>query len=305
MYETLSEMREKLRRKVPGFTITGYNDAVQDTYSNLVREYPWVELEEEFTLQVLASISTGGADFNSGATSITAATTVSAAWTDGTSDGFAGRFIKKANESAYWLITASDTVEITITSNYLGTSTTAVASAGDGYFIFKHIYAVNSAIDTVERLMYHESLIQPLDDEQIERRDPDLDGTGEVCGWRNAGINSAGVSMVQIYPAQLNDNYLLRGRGRIRVETLTDTTKPLIDSNLIIAYAEVELLGIKKLMNNDSVPDMVLQLSLARANRLLDTALRSNTRKHTFSRYVKDRFHSPNRSHQWYVEYGG
>jgi len=304
MYETLADMRDKLRRKVPGFTLSGYNDAVNDAYSNLAREYPWAELEEEFQLQVVASISIGGADFESGSATIDAADSVSAGWTLGTSNGFAGRFIKKANEAAYFIITASTSVEITITENYIGTSTTAVASAGDGYYIFKHIYPVSCAIDTIERLIYNENIIQTLDDEQIERRDPDLDGSGEVYGWRNAGVDSAGVSMIQIYPAQLNDNYLIRGRGRLRVETLVDAAKPLIDSNLIIAFAEIELLGIKKLINSDSVPDQILQLSIGRADRLLTTALRSNKRRHTYSKYVKDRFHLPHRSHTWHVEHG-
>jgi hypothetical protein len=287
---------------MPGFSNATYDAAINRAYDFLGRSHPWVNLEKEFKFATVQYVDTGGVDFNSGSTSITAATSVSAAWSNGESNGYAGMFIKKDDEAAYYTITSSTSVLITITENYIGKSTTAVASAGDGYVIFKHLYAIDSTIMTVNRLM-HDTYLDEMDTLEFEIRDPDLDAEGEPGKWRQVGTNSSNVSVVQLYPPRIDDVYEIRGRGIMKTETLTSSTTPLIDSVLIIAFAQVELLQRKRILSPNVISSEMIVEAKENAGRLVEGAIEHDTRRRTISKYVQDRFFGGHKGHQWYVEH--
>lgn len=303
MRQTVAQMKVDLSTWVPGFTPTEYEAAINRAYSELGRLYPWSVFEAEFIMATKEFVDTGGVDFNSGTTSITAATSVSAAWSNGESDGFSGMFIKKADEAAYYTITGSNSNDVTITSNYIGISTTAVASAGDGYAIFQHIYAVPTAIETVTHLM-HDSYLEEMDDPTFENIDPDLESEGEPARWRNAGVNSAGASLVQIYPALIDGVYELRGRGRLRIPILTASETPLLDSYLVNTFAQVDLMQRKHMMNPATVTDIMLEVATKKASMALSNALAQDWRARTTAKYVHDNFFkSHHRGQKWYVSH--
>ena len=302
MIQTLSQMRSDLSSWVPGFTPDNYDAAINRAYHELSKIYPWSVFDTEFNFVTKQHIATGGVKFNNGTTSITAATSVSAAW-GSTADAFQGMFIKKEDEGSYYTICASTSVQITISSNYLGKTTTAVASAGDGYVIFQHIYAIPSGVETVTHLM-HNSYLEEMDNVTFEQIDPDLDSEGEPSKWRNAGKNSSNVTLVQLFPARLDDVYEIRGRGRLRPEILTSTTSPLLDSILILNFASIELMQRKRMINPATVSDDMLKNALDYASRSLESAMALDWRKSTVCKYTHDNFFkSYHRGQKWYTSH--
>lgn len=286
---------------VPGFSPDAYDQAINRAYDDINRMYPWTKLEREFKFVTKQYIDTGGAAFTQGAVTITAADSVGTAWaTDMT-----GMFVKKNtnDEAAYYVITSSTSVELTITEAYLGKTTTAVASAGDGYFVFQHLYAVDSGIETVTHMMSR-NLMSEVDRYKIEQRNPDLDWEGEPSTWNNYGVNSANVALVQIYPPKVDDLYELRGWGRLRVEALTGTAAPLLDSNLILSFASIELLGRKVLITPDTVnADAVGQAQNMAQSKLL-LAMQLDSRLRTHARYTHDNmFKTGHPGQKWLVSH--
>ncbi len=304
MYDNLGEMRKQLSSVIPGYTAPIYNNAVNRAYNKMGRIHPWIDLEKEFKFVTKAWIGEGGAAFTNGATSITAATSVSAGWSLGESNGFAGMFIKKPDEAAYYTITSSTSVEITITESYPGVTTTAVASAGEGYVIFQHIYTVHSSMSTVYHIM-GDTYLRKMDTSLAEARDPDLDAEGEPFEWRSAGMDSNANTLVQLYPAKINDIYELRGRGLLRTENLTsDTERPLLDSLVITALAEVELLRRKKIISPDAVTDEMLIAADQNALSTIGIAKREDYKKRGVSNYTQDRFFGGfHRGQDWAVKH--
>ncbi len=288
MYKTLAAMRAELMSSVPGFAPSTYNTVIQKSYDDIARSFPWQDMEVEVNLATIKFVNTGGVKFNNGTKSITAATTISAAWSTGESDGFQARFISKEGESAYFIICASDSVEITLRDNYVGKTTTTAASSGDSYSIFKHIYELHSAVDTVTQVIYKDKPLGEVTDEFIEARDSDFWEYGEPRGFRKVGRDSANVTMIQIYPAMSDDIYVLRVKGRRKIETLTASTYPLLDSSLIMAFSEAEMLKRKKFVSPDMVPDEVLGVAVANANIQFDFAIERDRRGRTDEQYVKD-----------------
>jgi hypothetical protein len=302
MYQTLAQMRKDLMGMVPGFPPATYDSAINRAYDDLAKSYPWQELETEVNLATKKFIDTGGAHFTNGSTDVTAATTVSAAWTSGESNGFAGMFIVKRDEASYYTITASDSVSVTLTSNYLGNTTTAVASAGDGYAIFKHLYELDSTVEDVISVNCEDNRLKTASELHINRHDADFQDEGEPIGWRSIGRNSAGNTVLQIYPALSDDIYVLRVVARKKVETLTDTTKPLLDSTLINAFAEVELINRKKLMDPNAVQDSMIEAKMANAANHFNYATERDRRIQTEEPYVRDgMFRRTNRGQNWWV----
>ena len=302
MLLTLAEMRQKLKRRVPGISDEAANDTLNEAYSNLARMYPWQELMMESKFATQKHVSTGGAGFANGATDITAATSVSAAWSDGESNGFAGMYIKKDDEAAYYTITASTSNAITITESYIGKTTTAAASSGDSYVIFKHIYEIASAMETVEYLI-HDNYLHEMEPHEFERSDPDLDMEGEPTRWMKAGVNTAGNTLVQLYPPRVDDIYEIRVRGRRRIESLADAEKPLIDSMLILSLAEADALRKGLLVDPSSTTQEAVNLAIANFTLMYDTAIDHDFNNRSHSRYVRDRFFQVGRGHEWYVDH--
>lgn len=305
MRMTLKEMRDELATWVPGFTPGTYNSAINRSYDELAHLYPWTKLDTEFTIITKKFIATGGVDWNSGVATITAATSVSAAWgtsAGGTNLDFAGMFIKKDDEAAYYTITSNTSVQITITENYPGKSTTAAASSGDSYVIFKHIYAIPSSVETVVHLM-HDSYLEEMDTSTFEDIDPDFDEEGEPSKWRNAGVDSSGLTLIQLYPPRIDDIYELRGRGRLRAGRMTaDTSIPYLEPVLIMAFAETELMKRKRMISPDAITDDMLKNAIDNASRQLEQALKSDWKLRTQSRYVHDNFfRSYHRGQKWLV----
>jgi hypothetical protein len=304
MYDTLGEMRKQLSSVVPGYEPSIYNNAINRAYNKMGRIHPWIDLEKEFKFVTKAWLGVGGVAFTNGAATITAATTVSAGWSLGESNGFAGMFIKKPDEAAYYTITASSSVEVTITENYPGTTTTSAASAGEGYLIFQHIYTVHSSMSTVYHIM-GDTYLMEMDTTLAEARDPDLDSEGEPYEWRSAGMDSSANTLVQLYPPKINDVYELRGRGLLRTENLVgDTVRPLLDSLVITALAELELLRRKKIISPASVTDEMLVASDQNVLALIGIAKREDYKKRNVSNYTQDRFFGGfHRGQDWYVRH--
>jgi hypothetical protein len=303
MISTLAEMRNDLSTWVPGFTPDAIDSAINRAYGELSRMYPWSKFDAEFKFVTKITVEDGGAIFCANSTNIEAATSVSADWADtaSTNFDFAGMFIKKTNEAAYYTITSNTSAVITLAENYLGITTTAAASSGDSYAIFQHIYAIPTAIETIIYLM-HDSFLNEMDDVTFETIDPDLESQGEPNKWRHAGVNSAGATLVQLYPAKIDAVYELRGRGRLRPETLTGTAKPLLDSYLILSYAQIDLMQRKRMINPSTISDDMLQNAMGRAKIALDNAMALDWRARTVGKYTHDNFFkSYHRGQKWYV----
>jgi len=304
MYNTLATMRQDLMGFVPGFSPSVYTSAIQRAYDDLARAYPWQELETEVAIATKQYVDTGGAKFTNGSTSVTAATTVSAAWSGGEANGFAGYYIVKRDDAWPSIITSSDSVSVTLTSGYLGRTTTAAASAGDGYAIFKHIYAITAALSEVTAIVCEDNLLGEAHDHYIDKHDGDYQSDGEPDKWRQIGRDSAGYTLVQIYPALIDDIYVLRIRGRKPIETLGETAKPLLDSSLIIAFAEVELLKRKRILDPNSVTDSIIEASIANAANHFNYATERDRRVRTDEPYTRDNmFGETHRGQDWLVSH--
>jgi hypothetical protein len=241
-------------------------------------------LEKDFSVATKAYVDTGGAHFENAATDVTAATTVSASW----SGDYVGMFVVKRDDAVYNTITANDSNSLTLTSNYLGKTTTAAASAGDGYAIFKHIYEVDSAVQSVISVMCEDDRLGKATDKYINEHDADFQEEGAPVAWRRLGSNSANVTQIQLYPALIDDVYLLRVHARIKVESLTDSTKPLLDSTLINSFAEVELMKRKKLLDPNAVTDSMIEASMANAANQFNYAIEDERHNRTDEPYVLD-----------------
>jgi len=303
MRMTLGEMRGELASWVPGFPPGTYNSAINRAYDELAHLYPWTKLDTEFKIITKPYVATGGVIFGSGIATITAATNVSASWgtcAGGTTLNFAGMFIKKDDEAVYYTITSNDSDTITITENYPGKSTTAGNTAGDSYVVFKHIYAIPSSVETVVHLM-HDSYLEEMDTTTFEDIDPDLDEPGEPSKWRNAGVDSSGNTLIQLYPPRIDDIYEIRGRGRLRAIRMTlDADIPYLEPVLIMAFAETELMKRKRMTNPDSITDDMLNNAISNAARQLEQALKSDWKLRTQSRYIHDNFfRSYHRGQKW------
>lgn len=304
MIQNLETMRKNLMAWVPGFSPDAYDQAINRAYDDISRMYPWTKLEREFKIVTKQYMDTGGVAFTNGAVTISAATSVSANWTS-TANNYAGMFVKKNvdNEAGYYTITSNTSNELTITESYLGKTTTAVASAGDGYFIFQHIYPVDSSIETVTHMMGR-NLMSEVDRYKIEQRNPDLDWEGEPSSWCNYGVNSANVALVQLYPPKVDDIYELRGWGRLKIETLSGTAAPLLDSNLIISFASIELLGRKVLINPDTVNADAVGQAQNNAQQKLLLAMQLDSRLRTHARYTHDNmFKTGHPGQKWLVSH--
>lgn len=302
MIQNLTTMRKNLMAWVPGYSPDAYDQAINRAYDDLSRMYPWTKLEREFKLVTKQYVDTGGAVFANGATDVTS--TITSQWST-VANAYAGMFIKKNtnDEAAYYTITSSTSVEITLSESYLGKTTTAVATAGDGYFIFQHIYAVDSTIETVTHMM-GKSLLNETDRYNLELRNPDFDWEGEPVAWNNYGVNTANVALVQIYPPKCDDVYELRGWGRLKIETLTNSASPLLDSNLIISFASLELLSRKSLINPDTVSNDAVGLAEKRAQSKLLLAMQLDSRQRTHMPYTQDNmFRSGHPGQKWLVSH--
>jgi hypothetical protein len=308
MIQDLPTMRKVLQAWSPGFTPDECDRAINRAYDELSRVHPWIKLEREFKFVTKAYKDVGGVHFTNAAVTVTAADNISAAWgtsAGGTNLDFTGMFVKKNvdDEAGYYTITSNTSNEITITEAYLGKTTTAVVSSGDSYFIFQHVYAVPSAIETVTLLM-GSRLLEEDEKYLIEDRLPDFNGEGEPRSWFNYGVNSANVALVQLYPPKVDDVYELRGWGRLKIEELTGTAKPLIDSNLIVSFAEVELMKRKKMMAPNTISDDMLKDSMGQAQMKLDAAVELDKRQRTHAKYVQDRmFRSTHPGQKWLVQH--
>lgn len=300
MRMTLAEMRSDLSSWVPGFTPDAIDSSINRAYSELARMYPWSKFDTEFKLVTKQYVETGGAHFTNGIATISAADSVSASW----SGDYAGMFLKKRSDvAAYYTITSNTSVELTVTEAYLGITTTAVSSAGDGYSIFQHIYAIPSGVETIVHLM-QDSYLEEMDDITFETIDPDLESEGEPSKWRNAGVSSTGVTLVQLFPARIDDVYELRGRGRLRPERLISATYPLLDSTLIMSFAEVDLMQRKRMINPATISDDMLQNAMSKAGTHLSNAVNNDWRARTTGRYTHDNFFkSYHRGQKWYVSH--
>lgn len=110
------------------------------------------------------------------------------------------------------------------------------------------------------------------------------------------------MTQIQLYPALIDEIYLLRIHGRIRIETLTDSTKPLLDSTLINAFAEVELMKRKKLLDPNAVTDSMIEVTMAGAANQYNYALEGERHNRTDELYVQDNmFKSTHRGQDWIV----
>lgn len=301
MYQALSDMRKDLMGRVPGFAPNTYDSAINRAYDDLAKAFPWQELETEISVATKPYVSNGGAHFVNGSTQVTAATSVSANWT-ATANKFAGMYIVHRDDAMHNLITASTSNEITLVSAYNGNTTTAVASAGDGYVIFQHIYELDSSVDDILSVMCEDNRLKKAPIRYINEHDADFEDEGEPDAWRSIGRNSAGNTLIQIFPALIDEIYLLRILARKKIETLTDTTKPLLDSTLINAFAEVELIQTKKLMDPNSVTDSMIEAKMAGAANQFNYATERDRRIQTEEPYVRDgMFKSTHRGQRWIV----
>lgn len=295
------EIRRRLSKAVPGYTKEAYLDSINEVYSQLAETRSWGNLERSFTMITKPYVNSAGAHFTNGATTVTAATC--ADWSTGITGGFEGMFIKKSEEAAYYTLTTSTTTIVTMDSAYGGVTTTAVATAGEGYYIFQHLYVVDSTIETVTHLM-GERYLKEIDEAEIEIRDADIDEEGEPIRWRNAGYNSAGQSVVELYPRLIDDVYELRGKGKRRVETITDTTRPLLDGYMIVAFATVDLLKRKNVITPDTITPAMIEMAETRATDLFGVAVRGDDRKTKGGNYTHDRmFGGRSRGQKWYVSH--
>lgn len=302
MYNTLAQMRQDLMGMVGGFSPSTYDSAIQRAYDDLTKAYPWNELEDTVPLVTKQYVDTGGAHFEQGQTDVTASTTVSAAWSGGESNGFAGMYIVKRDDAYPTIITSSDSNTITLSSAYLGKTTTAAASSGDGYAIFKHIYTITASIGEVMSVVCEDNKLGEASDDYIDKYDGDFQAEGEPRKWRMLGRNSAGYTRIQIFPALCDDVYLMKIRARKQIETLTNTTKPLLDSTLIIAFAEVELLKRRKLLNPNAIPDSLLEAAIANAANHFNYATERDRRFRTDEPYTRDNmFGETSRGQDWMV----
>jgi len=310
MLLTLANMKRKLSRNVPGLTDPVLRDLVLETYDKLCRAYNWMELETEFKVRTEQYQATGGVQFTNASKDVTAATTVSAAWDVTTAISFTAwgsMFIRKDGEAAYYSIASATSVAISLSVVYGGKTTTAAASSGDGYRVFQHLYNIDSNVETIYYLVYNDDFLRELSAEEIARKDPELEESGEPYAWRMAGITTANQTRVQIYPACVNDIYELRGKGKKRIESLTATTTAtsLIDSNLIVAFATVDGLKIQK-HHNANISGGDIERAGTHAMLLYDEMKGADLRRRrSTSKHVRDRFfgESVSRGHQYYIDY--
>ena len=295
------EIRRRLSKAAPGYTKEAYIDAVNETYSQLADSRSWGALEKSFTIITKPYVNSVGAHFTNGATTVTAATC--ADWSRGITGGFEGMFIKKSEEAAYYILTTSTTTIVTMAEAYGGVTTTPAVTAGEGYYIFQHLYAVDSTIETVTHLM-GDRYLREIDEAQLEIKDADIDEEGEPLRWRNAGYDSAGQSVLEIFPRLIDDVYELRGKGKRRVETIDDSTRPLLDGYLIVAYATVDLLKRKQVITPDTITGEMIERAEAHANDLLQVAISSDNRKSKGGRYTHDTlFGTRHRGQDWLVSH--
>jgi len=300
MIQNLETMRKNLMSWVPGFPPDAYDNAINRAYDDISKLYPWTRLEREFKMVTKAYVDTGGAVFANGATDITS--TQTSQWS-AVAGAYEGMFIKKneQDEAVYYTIATSTSVLITLTENYQGKTTTAVATAGDSYFIFQHLYVIDSNIETVTHMM-GKSLLEEVDRYNLEMRNPDFDWEGEPVAWNNYGVNSANACVVQIYPPKVDDVYELRGWGRLKVVPLSGTAAPLLDSNLIISYAAVELMSRKALINPNSITNDFVAMAEKNAERKMLAAMQLDSRQRTHMPYTNDNmFRSGHPGQKWLV----
>lgn len=302
MYNSLATMRQDLMGFVPGFSPSVYTSAIQRAYDDLAKAYPWQELETQVPIATKLYVDVGGAKFTNGSTSVTAATTVGTAWSTGEANGFAGYYIAKKDESWANIITSSTSASVTLSSAYIGKTTTAATTAGDGYAIFKHIYTITAALSEITAVVCEDNLLGEASDNYIDKFDGDYASEGKPNKWRSIGRDSAGYTMIQIYPALIDDLYILRVRGRRPIETLTDATSPLLDSSMINAFAEVELLKRKRLLDPNAVTDDMLTAAMANAANHFTYATERDRRIRTDEPYTRDNmFGATHRGQDWIV----
>ncbi len=295
------EIRRRLSKAIPGYTKEAYLDAINEAYSQLAETRSWGNLEKSFVIVTKPYVNSVGAHFTNGATTVTAATC--ADWSTGITGGFEGMFIKKSEEAAYYTLTTSTTTMVTMDAEYGGVTTTAGATAGEGYYIFQHLYVVDSTIETVTHLM-GERYLNEIDEGELEIRDAEIDEEGEPHRWRNAGYDSAGQSVVEIFPRLIDDVYELRGKGKRRVETITDTTRPLLDGYMIVAFATVDLLKRKNVITPDTITPEMIEQAESRANDLFGVQVNGDNRKTKGGRYTHDRvFGGSHRGQKWHVSH--
>lgn len=300
MYNTLAVMRQDLMGFVPGFSPSVYTAAIQRAYDDLAKSYPWQEFETQVPVATRRCVTKGGVFFTNGSTSVTTAPSVGDGWKQGEANGFSGCCIAKRDEAWATLITGSSSASLSLAQPYIGPTTSAVG--GDGYAIFKHIYTITASLSEITAVICEDHLLGEAHDNYMDKYDGNFTENGEPDKWRSIGRDSAGHTLLQIYPALIDDVYVLRVRGRKPVELLADTDKPLLDSSLINAFAEVELLKRKRLLDPNAVSDDMLVAAMANASNHFNYSTERDRRIRTDEPYTRDNmFGGISRGQDWIV----
>ncbi|MDY6862924.1 MAG: hypothetical protein SV062_08045 [Thermodesulfobacteriota bacterium] len=292
-----SDMKQELLLKCPGLSDPQLGSLINTSYKKLAKRWQWAGMKYDFQLATKASESTGGVHFTNGSTSVTAATSVSAAWTSSTSWAFDAMLIKKENEPDYYTITGAITTAaaatysaITLTSEYLGKTTTAAASSGDDYIIFQNIYSISSNCETILSATYQDRLLE-IDSISADKIDPDWSTTGEPEKILDFGtlINTADYSwnrQIKVIPIP-DDIYPIKFTGYRRVEKLSsDNDRAYIDEDLIVCFATVEGLRTKRIYNQNSVWQTTLNDAIVESEKMLKEMIHRDMQIQHTKKYV-------------------
>ena len=272
-------MKQDVLLKCPGLSPPQIEACINLAYRKLSQRWEWSALKFDFQLATKASESTGGVHFTNASTAVTAASSVSAAWTASTSYGFDGMWIKKETTPDYYQITGAVTTAATtslynaiaLTSAYLGKTTTAAVSSGDSYIIFQNIYSISTNCETILSATYKDRLLE-VDSISADKIDPDWSTTGPPERITDFGkiIDSANYSWtrrIKVMPIP-DDIYPIKCVGYRRISNLlTNNDIPFLNEDLISTFAIVEGLRVKRIHNQHTVYQSTINDAIVEAEK--------------------------------------
>jgi hypothetical protein len=231
---TLATMSNNLLRFVPGLSPDLIKSTLQDSYKQLTSR-DWARLKLQRQIYTTATYSTGTVSVDTTGVVTGVGTTFTSA--------MVGRFMRiEYTDSLFEIDSYASGISVTL-KDWTGVA----VAAGHSYTILKVIYPVDTLFGVVYEVEYQTSL-RKKSQRYFNQIDPSRTTTGTPTYWAYAGMTSAGVIQIEIYPVPTTV-IPLRIYGKRRASTLGDSDTPWVQEDLIETHALINCYELKDLQN--------------------------------------------------------
>lgn len=229
---SLSTMKNRILRFVPGLNPSVLESIIQDSYRQLTM-MEWRKLNVIRTFTTVGFYTTGTVTVDSAGV----VTPSGGATFDAT---FVGRHMRIFYDDSFFEVASYQAGPGTITlRDWPGRA----ISSPSAYSIWKIIYSISSDFKLIFSVNYNVEL--PKKSQWwFNQRDPSRETSGEPYYWAYAGQDSSGNIQIEIYPVP-DGVYPIRVYGKRKITDLSLSDSPILDEDLIENHALIQCYRVK------------------------------------------------------------